>query len=62
NNIYNNTVDLLVERKYPLTKFTLNQMLNNVRLKVEEESEVSLELLSFGVDAAMEFKKNMLSV
>nr|GEW31540.1 RNA-directed DNA polymerase, eukaryota [Tanacetum cinerariifolium] len=36
---------LLVERKYPLTRCTLNQMLNNVRLKVEEESEVSLELL-----------------
>nr|GEW63776.1 hypothetical protein [Tanacetum cinerariifolium] len=36
---------LLVERKYPLTKFTLNQMLNNVRLEVEEESGVSLELL-----------------
>nr|GEW15584.1 putative ribonuclease H-like domain-containing protein [Tanacetum cinerariifolium] len=48
---------LLVERKYPLTKFTLNQMLNNVRLEVEEESEVSLELLSFGVDAAMDFKE-----
>nr|GEX53624.1 hypothetical protein [Tanacetum cinerariifolium] len=45
------------EKKYPLTKFTLNQMLNNVRLKVEEESEVSLELLSFGVDAAMDFKE-----
>nr|GEW38656.1 hypothetical protein [Tanacetum cinerariifolium] len=37
---------LLVERKYPLTRFTLDQMLNAVRLKVEEESEVSLELLS----------------
>nr|GEY21330.1 hypothetical protein [Tanacetum cinerariifolium] len=37
---------LLVVRKYPLTKFTLNQMLNNVLLEVEEESEVSLELLS----------------
>nr|GEY14340.1 hypothetical protein [Tanacetum cinerariifolium] len=36
---------LLVERKYPLTKFTLDQMLNAVRLKVEEESEVSLKLL-----------------
>nr|GEW95762.1 hypothetical protein [Tanacetum cinerariifolium] len=36
-------------------------MLNNVRLEVEEESEVSLELLSFGVDAAKEFKENMLS-
>nr|GEV37286.1 hypothetical protein [Tanacetum cinerariifolium] len=43
---------LLVERKYPLTRFTLDQMLNAVRLEVEEESEVSLELLSFGVDAA----------
>nr|GEX16310.1 hypothetical protein [Tanacetum cinerariifolium] len=38
------------------------EMLNAVRLEVEEESEVSLEFLSFGVDAAKEFKKNMLSV
>nr|GEW41358.1 hypothetical protein [Tanacetum cinerariifolium] len=37
---------LLVEKKYPLTHFTLEQMLNNVRLKVKEESEMSLELLS----------------
>nr|GEV23521.1 hypothetical protein [Tanacetum cinerariifolium] len=36
---------LLVEKKYPLTHFTLEQMLNNVRLEVEEESEMSLELL-----------------
>nr|GFA86093.1 hypothetical protein [Tanacetum cinerariifolium] len=36
---------LLVERRYPLTRFTLDQMLNNVRLEVEEESKVSLELL-----------------
>nr|GEW26137.1 hypothetical protein [Tanacetum cinerariifolium] len=28
---------LLVEKKYPLTHFTLQQMLDNVRLKVEEE-------------------------
>nr|GEX85342.1 hypothetical protein [Tanacetum cinerariifolium] len=34
------------ERKYPLTRFTLDQMLNVVRLEVEEESKVSLELLS----------------
>nr|GEZ00598.1 ribonuclease H-like domain-containing protein [Tanacetum cinerariifolium] len=27
------------ERRYPLTRFTLDQMLNNVRLEVEEESE-----------------------
>nr|GEW70094.1 hypothetical protein [Tanacetum cinerariifolium] len=35
------------ERRYPLTRFTLDQMLNNVGLEVEEESEVSLELLRF---------------
>nr|GEX93542.1 hypothetical protein [Tanacetum cinerariifolium] len=38
---------LLVERKYTLTRFTLDQILNNVRLEVEEESEASLELLRF---------------
>nr|GEZ17597.1 hypothetical protein [Tanacetum cinerariifolium] len=38
---------LLVERRYPLTRFTVDQMLNNVRLEVEKESEVSLELLRF---------------
>nr|GFC39164.1 hypothetical protein [Tanacetum cinerariifolium] len=52
---------LLVERRYPLTRFTLNQLINNVLLEVEEESEVSLELLSFGVNAAEDFKENMLS-
>nr|GEW75149.1 xylulose kinase-1 [Tanacetum cinerariifolium] len=36
-----------VERRYPLLRFTLDQMLNDVRLQVEEESEVSLELLRF---------------
>nr|GEU38144.1 hypothetical protein [Tanacetum cinerariifolium] len=40
-----NELILLVERKYPLIKFTLDQMMNAVRLEVEEESEVSLELL-----------------
>nr|GEZ90490.1 hypothetical protein [Tanacetum cinerariifolium] len=38
---------LLVERSYPLSRFTLDQMLNVVRLQVEEESEMSLELLRF---------------
>nr|GEZ92917.1 hypothetical protein [Tanacetum cinerariifolium] len=38
---------LLVERKYSITRFTLDQMLNVVRLEVEEENEVSLELLRF---------------
>nr|GEY03978.1 hypothetical protein [Tanacetum cinerariifolium] len=38
---------LQVERRYPLAWFTLDQMLNNVRLEVKEESKVSLELLRF---------------
>nr|GEU49176.1 hypothetical protein [Tanacetum cinerariifolium] len=38
---------LLVERRYPLLRFTLEQMLNAVRLRVEEESKMSLELLRF---------------
>nr|GEW61672.1 hypothetical protein [Tanacetum cinerariifolium] len=33
---------LLVERRYPHTRFTLDQMLNNIILEVKEESEVSL--------------------
>nr|GEV50453.1 integrase, catalytic region, zinc finger, CCHC-type, peptidase aspartic, catalytic [Tanacetum cinerariifolium] len=46
---------LLVERRYPLTRLTLDKMLNNVRLEVEEESEVSLELLrSVGVKGPTE--------
>nr|GEU72636.1 hypothetical protein [Tanacetum cinerariifolium] len=36
---------LLVEKKYPLTHFTLQQMLDNVRLEIKEDSEMSLELL-----------------
>nr|GEU49143.1 hypothetical protein [Tanacetum cinerariifolium] len=36
---------LLVEKMYPLTHFTLKQMINDVRLKVNYESEMSLELL-----------------
>nr|GEW99702.1 hypothetical protein [Tanacetum cinerariifolium] len=38
---------LLVERRYPLSRFTLDQMLNAVRLQFEEESEISLELEEF---------------
>nr|GEX04617.1 hypothetical protein [Tanacetum cinerariifolium] len=33
--------------RYPLSRFTLDQMLNAVRLRVEEQSEMSLELLRF---------------
>nr|GEY21224.1 hypothetical protein [Tanacetum cinerariifolium] len=32
--------------RYPLSKFTLEQLVNMARLQVEEESEMSLELLS----------------
>nr|GEV09543.1 putative ribonuclease H-like domain-containing protein [Tanacetum cinerariifolium] len=48
---------LLVERRYPLSRFILDQMLNAVRLRVEEQSEIYLELLSFGVDVAMDLEE-----
>nr|GEX75131.1 hypothetical protein [Tanacetum cinerariifolium] len=38
---------LLVERRYPLSRFTLEQLVNRTRLQVEEESKMSLELLRF---------------
>nr|GEZ33736.1 hypothetical protein [Tanacetum cinerariifolium] len=38
---------LLVERRYPLSRFTLEQLVNVARLQVEKESEMSLELLRF---------------
>nr|GEW24860.1 ribonuclease H-like domain-containing protein [Tanacetum cinerariifolium] len=38
---------LRVEKKYPLSMFTLEQLVNVARLQVEEESEMSLELLRF---------------
>nr|GEX46113.1 hypothetical protein [Tanacetum cinerariifolium] len=43
---------LLVERRYPLLRFTLDQMLNAVRLKMEEQIKMSLELLSEDLSAA----------
>nr|GEY17430.1 putative ribonuclease H-like domain-containing protein [Tanacetum cinerariifolium] len=50
---------LLVEKKYPLTRFTLDQMLNAVRLEVEVESEVALELLR--LQALVDRKKVMIT-
>nr|GEU42677.1 hypothetical protein [Tanacetum cinerariifolium] len=35
----------LAKRMYPLTHFTLEQMMNDVRLEIEDKSEMSLELL-----------------
>nr|GEX38182.1 hypothetical protein [Tanacetum cinerariifolium] len=40
-------VSIVKQRRYPLSRFTLDQMLNAVRLRVEEQSEMSLELLRF---------------
>nr|GEW12970.1 hypothetical protein [Tanacetum cinerariifolium] len=49
---------LLVERRYPLSRFILYQLLNTVWLRVEEQSEMSFELLRFIVDAAMDHEEN----
>nr|GEX51942.1 hypothetical protein [Tanacetum cinerariifolium] len=38
---------LLVEKKYLLSRFTLEQLVNVARLQVEKESEMSLDLLRF---------------
>nr|GEV94233.1 hypothetical protein [Tanacetum cinerariifolium] len=38
---------LRVERRYPLSMFTLEKMINVVRLQVEEQSEMPLELIRF---------------
>nr|GEU30262.1 retrovirus-related Pol polyprotein from transposon TNT 1-94 [Tanacetum cinerariifolium] len=43
--VWKNQRTVHVERKYPLLRFTLDQMLNAVKLRVEEYSEMSLELL-----------------
>nr|GEX50649.1 hypothetical protein [Tanacetum cinerariifolium] len=49
---------LLVERRYPLMKFTQEQMLNVVRLQVEEASEMSLELIRFTRQQLQEAQHN----
>nr|GEU32758.1 uncharacterized mitochondrial protein AtMg00810-like [Tanacetum cinerariifolium] len=56
---------LLVKRMYPLTHFTLEQMLNDVRLQVEDESEMSLELLRLKLDIIIDdikFKGRLLGI
>nr|GEU65390.1 hypothetical protein [Tanacetum cinerariifolium] len=47
---------LLVERRYLLSKFTLEQLVNVARLQVEEESEMSLELLRFTRQQLQEYR------
>nr|GEY76321.1 hypothetical protein [Tanacetum cinerariifolium] len=48
---------LLVEKKYPLSRFTLEQLVNVARLQVEEESEMSLELLRFTRQQLLEYQQ-----
>nr|GFA17682.1 hypothetical protein [Tanacetum cinerariifolium] len=48
---------LLVEKKYPLSMFTLEQLVNMARLQVEEESEMSLELLRFTRQQLLEYQQ-----
>nr|GFA83588.1 hypothetical protein [Tanacetum cinerariifolium] len=48
---------LFVERRYPLSRFTLKQLVNVTRLQVEEESEMSLELLRFTRQQLQEYQQ-----
>nr|GEY25479.1 hypothetical protein [Tanacetum cinerariifolium] len=48
---------LLVEKKYLLSRFTLEQLVNVARLQVEEESETSLELLRFTRQQLLEYQQ-----
>nr|GEY10140.1 hypothetical protein [Tanacetum cinerariifolium] len=48
---------LLVEKKYPLSRFTLEQLVNVARLQVKEESEMSLELLRFTRQQLLEYQQ-----
>nr|GEZ62321.1 hypothetical protein [Tanacetum cinerariifolium] len=43
--------------RYPLSKFTLEQLVNVARLQVEEESEMSLELLRFTRQQLQEYQQ-----
>nr|GEY31639.1 hypothetical protein [Tanacetum cinerariifolium] len=48
---------LLVERRYSLSRFTLEQLVNVTRLQVEEETEMSLELLRFTRQQLQEYQQ-----
>nr|GEZ77963.1 hypothetical protein [Tanacetum cinerariifolium] len=43
--------------KYPLSKFTLEQLVNVARIQVKEESEMSLELLRFTRQQLLEYQQ-----
>nr|GEX14262.1 hypothetical protein [Tanacetum cinerariifolium] len=49
-----------IEKRYPLSKFTLKRLVNVVRLKVEEKSEMSLELLRFTRQQLQEYQQGEL--
>nr|GFA40077.1 hypothetical protein [Tanacetum cinerariifolium] len=46
-----------IKPRYPLTRFTLEQLVNVTRLQVEEESEMSLELLKFTRQQLQEYQQ-----
>nr|GEW58363.1 hypothetical protein [Tanacetum cinerariifolium] len=48
---------LLVGRMYPLSRFTLEQLVNVARLQVKEKSEISLELLRFTRQQLKEYQQ-----
>nr|GEU57094.1 hypothetical protein [Tanacetum cinerariifolium] len=48
---------LALIKRYPLSKFTLEQLVNVTRLQVEEESEMSLELLRFTRQQLQEYQQ-----
>nr|GEZ19533.1 uncharacterized mitochondrial protein AtMg00810-like [Tanacetum cinerariifolium] len=48
---------ILVKRRYPLSRFTLEQLVNVTRLQVEEESKMSLELLRFTRQQLQEYQQ-----
>nr|GFB13013.1 hypothetical protein [Tanacetum cinerariifolium] len=48
---------LLVERRYPLFRFTLEQLVNVAKLQVEEKSGMSLELLRFTRQQLLEYQQ-----
>nr|GEX47868.1 hypothetical protein [Tanacetum cinerariifolium]GEZ18381.1 hypothetical protein [Tanacetum cinerariifolium] len=47
----NTTYYLLVEKMYPLTNYTITQMLNDVRLQVDYEVEMALIFLDWSEDS-----------
>nr|GFC05753.1 hypothetical protein [Tanacetum cinerariifolium] len=47
----------IFQARYPLSRFTLEQLVNVARLQVEEESEMSLELFRFTRQQLLEYQQ-----